>query len=265
MNELVKLDKPQMPVYWECDDSIKFVSEYVFKWKTITKEIANELFIARTMLSTKGGYKFHKEVRGSKEPSTITWGEYCNNIGSSKGVVNKWLKQWFEIVHVSQNSGENEWYTPSPIVESAKSLMGSIDLDPASSEIANKNIKAKKIFTEKDNGLEQEWSGNIWMNPPYAQPLINKFSEKLVSELSNIKQACVLVNNATETNWLQNMMKECNVICFVKGRVKFIDIKGNASGAPLQGQVILYFGENVEGFYNNFKGFGICMVKIEEK
>jgi hypothetical protein len=161
--------------------------------------------------------------------------------------------------HVGQNSGENEWYTPSNIIELARLSMGSIDLDPASSDLANQTVKAQKIYTEQDSGLIATWSGNVWMNPPYAQPLMAQFSEKLILELPNINQACVLVNNATETEWLQNMMRICSAVCFIKTRVKFIDINGNASGSPLQGQVILYFGSNLDNFYNNFNTLGICM------
>jgi ParB family chromosome partitioning protein len=167
--------------------------------------------------------------------------------------------------HVANNSGENEWYTPKHIIEAARMTMGSIDLDPATSLIANETVKAEQIFTKEDNGLNQKWSGNIWMNPPYAQPLISLFSDKLISELPHISQACVLVNNATETNWFQNMLIECDYVCFLNSRVKFIDMNGNPSGAPLQGQAVLYFGGNRKEFYNNFYDLGICLMRLEEE
>lgn len=167
--------------------------------------------------------------------------------------------------HVSNNSGQNEWYTPTELIELARATMGTIDLDPATSLKANETVKAEQIFTEQDNGLEYEWGGNVWLNPPYAQPLISEFSDKLISELPNINQSCVLVNNATETNWFQNMLVKSSAVCFLKGRVKFIDLDGNPSGAPLQGQAILYFGDNLKGFFENFSAVGICLMMMKEE
>jgi ParB family chromosome partitioning protein len=167
-------------------------------------------------------------------------------------------------VHVSNNTGKYEWYTPKKFIDAAKEVMGSIDLDPASSEIANKIIQATKIYTEQDNGLIHSWNGNIWMNPPYNNSLVNDFTKKLVDELPNIDQACILVNNATETKWFQYIFNTCNAICFVKGRIKFLDINGETTGSSLQGQVIMYFGKNTQKFINNFSPFGkICLTKIE--
>ena len=57
-------------------------------------------------------------------------------------------------------------------------------------------------------------------------------------------------------------MNLSDAICFLKGRIKFIDKEGNILGTPLQGQVIIYFGENEKMFYHNFNAIGICMKKI---
>jgi phage N-6-adenine-methyltransferase len=166
--------------------------------------------------------------------------------------------------HVSHNSGNNEWYTPPEYIEKARLIMGSIDCDPASSEIANRTVKAGTYYTATDDGLTKEWKGNVWMNPPYSQPLIQQFCEKLITEIDNgnIKQACVLVNNATETNWFQNMAICADAIWFIKGRVKFLDIRGFPGGAPLQGQCILYFGPEVARFMELCPGL-VCRCTYE--
>jgi ParB family chromosome partitioning protein len=155
--------------------------------------------------------------------------------------------------HVSHNSGNNEWYTPFEYIESARGVMGSIDLDPASCELANKTVNATKYFTFEDDGLKQEWAGNVWMNPPYAGELIGQFCEKLVN--SDIEQAIVLVNNATETGWFNTLISKASAVVFPKGRVKFYTPTGQ-TGAPLQGQAILYIGYNKEKFLAEFRKYG---------
>lgn len=77
--------------------------------------------------------------------------------------------------HRAQGTGENEWYTPIEYVEAARSVLGGIDLDPATSETAQQKIKAGKFFTLADDGLKQEWQGRVWLNPPFAQPHIADF------------------------------------------------------------------------------------------
>jgi phage N-6-adenine-methyltransferase len=163
--------------------------------------------------------------------------------------------------HVSHNSGENEWYTPPEYVEAAREVMGTIDTDPASCDEANETVKAENYYTEEENGLVKVWGGNVWMNPPYSQPLISEFADTFAKKYNagEFQQACVLVNNATETNWYQSLLTYAAAVCFVKGRVKFIDRNGDASGAPLQGQTILYFGSNEKAFANKFSEFGIIL------
>ena len=159
--------------------------------------------------------------------------------------------------HVSFNSGNNEWYTPLEYIELARVVMGSIDLDPASSDKANEVVQAMKHYTAQENGLEQDWYGNVWLNPPYASELIVKFTEKLISELPRISQALVLVNNATETEWFSKLVSQAGAVCFPRSRVKFYTPEGMI-GAPLQGQAILYFGAEVEKFVEVFKAKGWC-------
>lgn len=162
--------------------------------------------------------------------------------------------------HVSNNSGENEWYTPECYIDSARIVMGSIDLDPASSIIANERVKANKFYTQDEDGLSFNWYGNVWMNPPYSQPLIFQFISKIV-ESKDINQAIILVNNGTETQWGQLLINKSLAICFHQSRIRFFDKYGNLGQAPLQGQMICYIGSNENDFINEFKKYGTVLTK----
>ena len=165
--------------------------------------------------------------------------------------------------HVANNSGENEWYTPSQFIEAARAVMGGIDCDPASSEVAQRTVKADTYFTKDDDGLVQPWHGRVWMNPPYSQPEIGQFVERLVEHVKSgeVTQAVVLVNNGTETRWGQALLGAAIGACFVSGRIRFLDPEGNP-GAPLQGQMLVYLGceSDAERFVEHFASLGVVMI-----
>jgi ParB family chromosome partitioning protein len=164
--------------------------------------------------------------------------------------------------HVTHNSGEIEWYTPSPYIEAARAVMGGIDLDPASSIRANDIVKADRIFTAADDGLAHAWRGRVWMNPPYASTLVQQFTAKLVQHVvaHELEAAIVLVNNATETRWFRAMADVADAVCFKTGRIQFHS-PTKAAATGLQGQVFLYFGAEPSLFVEQFHPFGIVMIR----
>lgn len=159
--------------------------------------------------------------------------------------------------HVANNSGNNEWYTPAVYVEAAREVMGGIDLDPASSVIANQVIQAEAFYTVEDDGLSHDWFGRVWMNPPYASDLIGQFSAKLAYHYGtgDVVEAVVLVNNATETGWFGDLIRMASAVIFPNGRVRFWKPDGEL-GAPLQGQAIIYLGNYPQVFLDVFSKFG---------
>jgi ParB family chromosome partitioning protein len=159
--------------------------------------------------------------------------------------------------HVSQATGNNEWYTPPEYIEAARKVLGAIDLDPASNAEANKIIKADRFFTAEDDGLNKNWKGRVWLNPPYTSSLIAHFALKLKIHYAKkeVTEAVVLVNNATETAWFNTLISIASAVVFPKSRVKFHTAGGEA-GAPLQGQAFIYLGKNHKAFLEVFKPFG---------
>lgn len=159
--------------------------------------------------------------------------------------------------HVSNNSGNNEWYTPKKYVDAARRVLGGIDLDPASCAYANETVQAERFYSVDDDGLTKEWRGRVWMNPPYNAESVVKFTEKFVEEYEagHINEGIVLVNNATETSWFVNMVNVAAAIVFPRGRIRY-ESSTRESLAPLQGQAFLYFGENIDKFFDEFSEIG---------
>ena len=159
--------------------------------------------------------------------------------------------------HVSHNSGEIEWYTPPDLIEAARDCMGGIDLDPASSEKAQEAVRAERFYTAEDDGLSQPWAGRVFLNPPYESKLVGPFVGKLLSE--PVKQAIILVNNATETKWGQALLERADAVCFPSGRIQFLDSEGSPKQSPLQGQMIIGIGVEVKSFLREFQNTGAVL------
>ena len=155
---------------------------------------------------------------------------------------------------VINNSGYTEWYTPKQYITSAWKVMGSIDLDPASSKEAQKIVKATKYYDIEENGLTKEWTGNVWLNPPYSS--VKLFINKLLD--SKFKQAIVLVNNATETEWFARLAEKSSAMVFHTGRIRFATPESEGEGTTpcMQGQVFAYCGPAAEKFLEEFSQYG---------
>lgn len=159
--------------------------------------------------------------------------------------------------HVSNNSGNSEWYTPKEYVDAVHEVMGFIDTDPCSCEVANEVVRAETYYTAEQDGLQQEWHGCVYVNPPYGDGTVEEFAVKLLLELDagRATQAIFLVNNCTETRWFQTLVCHASAICFPCGRISFWS-PDRPSKTPLQGQAILYFGTNAKRFKRVFSGIG---------
>ena len=160
-------------------------------------------------------------------------------------------------------SNSVEWYTPAEYVEAARTVMGGIDLDPASSAAANETVQAAQFFTESDDGLSRQWHGRVWLNPPYggqAGGFIAKLTESCAS--GEVSAAVVLVNaHCTHTDWFQPLWS--GVLCFTDHRIAFVPGSGqnDVSGSTF-GSVFVYFGDAPRRFALEFSRFGNVVQRV---
>ncbi len=143
-------------------------------------------------------------------------------------------------VHFS--SKEQTWETPQDFFDKLNNEFN-FTLDPCCTEAT---AKCKKFFTEKENGLKQDWSNDVaFMNPPYGRE-IKKWVKKAHDEALKGATVVCLIPSRTDTqywhDWIFPAQKAgyCE-IRFLKGRLKF----GNAkNSAPFPSAVIVYKKED---------------------
>lgn len=158
---------------------------------------------------------------------------------------------------LSAYSGDNEWYTPARYIELARTVMGQIDVDPASNDHAQKTVKAATFYTAETNGLDKEWHGKVWMNPPYSSAEIQAFVAKIIDEYraGHCTEAIVLTNNAGDTAWHHSLKDVASRWCVTRGRISFESLT-RESGAGAMGQIFFYLGSNPDTFKSVFGEIG---------
>jgi phage N-6-adenine-methyltransferase len=165
------------------------------------------------------------------------------------------------VVRGTGGTGNNEWRTPKQFIKLVREVFGgTIDVDPASSELAQRTVGAVQYFTKQNDGLTKEWRGKIFLNPPYAQPYITDFVEKLIAEVrADRATAAILLTHAyTSSAWFQDAARLANAICFTSERVRFVD-PGGEEANPTQGQAFSYFGPDVAAFARGFANVGFVV------
>jgi ParB family chromosome partitioning protein len=163
------------------------------------------------------------------------------------------------------NSSESpEWYTPERYVDAAREVLGSIDLDPASSAAANEVVRAKQFYSATDDGLAQPWYGRVFLNPPYGTSAPKgsaTFVPKLVTEYqSGRTTAAVLLTSAhgTDTEWFSLLWDY--TLCFTDHRLAFWNEDGDSAG-PTFGSAFTYLGPDRDAFAHVFGAFGAIVVR----
>lgn len=176
--------------------------------------------------------------------------------------LSKLEKQKLDSRSVLTSSASDEHYTPPEFIELARSVMGGIDLDPASNAKAQSWIKARQYYTMEDNGLLQTWMGRLWLNPPYGKQT-HLWTGKAIREFESghISQAIILVRPAVGSSWYVELSKRF-ARCETHKRIRFLDSNGKEQGSPVHGNVFFYLGDKIEDFKKAFGSIGVVTQPI---
>jgi len=158
----------------------------------------------------------------------------------------------------------DDYWTNPRVIECARSVMGTIDVDPATHPMANKTVKATQFYTITENGLLHQWEGCVWVNPPFSQWKL--WVPKIVDELRSgrIEQMCAFAAMRTVTaKYFKPFLDAVQALCIITGRLPMAG-KGEESQSPDDGHCVYYFGHNIDGFIATFSAIGSCWITAHE-
>lgn len=130
------------------------------------------------------------------------------------------------------SSATDEWATPQDLFDRLDATFH-FTLDPCATK---QNAKCAKFYTKEQDGLKQDWGGEvIWCNPPYGREIggwIKKCAE-------HRGVSVMLIPARTDTRWWHSYIDKNQDahIYFIKGRLKFGDGK---NPAPFPSAIVVF-------------------------
>jgi phage N-6-adenine-methyltransferase len=117
------------------------------------------------------------------------------------------------------------WLTPRWILD----RLGAFDLDPCAA-LECRDWVCPESFTKADDGLEREWRGRVFMNPPFSQTA--RWLERHAIHANGISLVPSTVEAAV---WRSHVWPKARAIFLFFGRTRFCNPDGSTTtGRPLR-------------------------------
>ena len=133
------------------------------------------------------------------------------------------------------SSATDMWATPQSFFDELNNEFH-FTLDPCATKV---NAKCNKFYTIDEDGLRQDWGGEVvFCNPPYGK-MISSWVRKCSEEARKPNTAVVaLLPSRTDTRYFHDYIYgKAKEIRFIKGRLKFGDSKNSA---PFPSMVVVF-------------------------
>lgn len=157
------------------------------------------------------------------------------------------------VVDAATKQETDEWSSPRELVEPLNDATDGFDLDPCSG--AEQSPFADETFTESDDGLSQDWFGDVWVNPPYSE--MADWTEKAAAEVKrgNADSVVYLCKGDSSTEWWQSGAEQTAAICAIDHRLKFGD---GENSAPFASHIFV-FGDIDDDVRNELTNHGLLL------
>jgi phage N-6-adenine-methyltransferase len=124
-----------------------------------------------------------------------------------------------------------EWPTPAGVF-AALDEQYHFTLDACATP---ENAKCERFFTREEDALRQEWTGSVFLNPPYGRE-IGAWLRKAWESSRNGATVVCLVPARTDTSWWHAWCMKGNIL-FIRGRLRFGDAQNSA---PFPSAVVVF-------------------------
>jgi hypothetical protein len=150
------------------------------------------------------------------------------------------------------NMRSDEWYTPKHVFDD---LRVTFDLDVAAPKEGPRHVPARDWFWE--NGLEKEWFGLVWMNPPFGHQ-----KEKILwlSRFLEHGNGIALLPDRTSAPWWQEYAPQCDAVLFVSPKIKFERWDGSVGESPGTGTTLFAVGKKASDALREARTLGTCFI-----
>lgn len=145
------------------------------------------------------------------------------------------------------------WITPKWLMDA----LGEFDLDPCGWLPRNNTPivrTAKNYFIESDDGLTQDWYGDVFVNFPYSDS--KAWLEKCKNEYlkGRVNSIVVLCFVRSDTRAWQQNVRDSDAVLLINKRIKFLNYEGIEKSNGNAPSCLIAFGKDAVNKIKNIDG-----------
>ena len=137
------------------------------------------------------------------------------------------------------SSEDMTWETPQDFFDELNKEFN-FTLDPCATP---ETAKCKKFYTKEDDGLAQDWGGEVvFCNPPYGSAIKDWVRKCYMQSTNTFLDTLVvmLIPARTDTLYFHKYIYNRAEIRFIKGRLKFVGNQKGSGSAPFPSMIVIF-------------------------